>query len=222
MPYLYILSESERDELFYELIAERVAGHAFERPADFRTRRGANLASALAAGRLLLNRFKNWSEPQNVAIILAVDNDRAPSHPGSSPHPRPLVGHDLKKAPRHPALVKMVGAALGADRSTWPVDVAVAMPVEMIESWALLLCNPLRPSLPLFAKSSQPSAHFYYGAKPPPQLKDIRDAEAAELRQSLDEYFWHAGEQNLEAAMAVSLSLRMFVEEIRQWRSPSH
>ena len=95
------------------------------------------------------------------------------------------------------------------------------MPVEMIESWVLLLCNRQRPTLPLFAEAIQASARAYYGAEPPAQLKDLCKAEAAALGKPLDEYFWHAVEQDLEAAIAVSPSLKMFVEEIRLWRRPA-
>ncbi len=221
MAFLYILSEGERDELFYELIAERVTGQRFERPSDFRLRHGANWKTALAGGRLLLSRVGHWEESQDVAVILAVDNDRAPGHPGALPHPRPLVGQDLKKPPRHPAVMQMVTDALGTDRSTWPVDVAVAMPVEMIESWVLLLCDPNRPTLPLFAEAIQPSARAYYGAAPPPQLKDLCKTEAAATQKPLDEFFWHAADQDIEAAAAVSPSFRMFLEELRQWRRPA-
>ena len=112
----------------------------------------------------------------------------------------------------------MVTDALGPDRGTWPVDVAVAMPVEMIESWVLLLCDPQRPTLPLFAEAIQSSALAYCGATPPPQLKDLCKAEAAAIQKPLDEYFWHAAEQDIEATIAVSPSFRMFVEELRQWR----
>ncbi len=218
MAYLYILSEGERDELFYELIAERVTGRSFERPLDLRLRHGANWKTALAGGRLLLNRVKHWNEPQDVAVILAVDNDRAPGHPGSLlPPPRQLVGHDLKKPPRYPAVVKMVTDALGANRDAWPVGVAVAMPVEMIESWVLLMCDPQRPFLPLLAEARQASARAYYGATPPPQLKDLCKAEAAALGKSLEEYFWHAAERDIEATAAASRSFKMFVEEIQQW-----
>lgn len=221
MAYLYILSEGERDEDFYDLIAERVTGQTFERPSDFRLRRGENWKTALKKSRVLLNLVKHWKEQQDIAVIIAIDNDRAPGHPGALlPHPRPLVGHDLKKQPRYPALVKMVEDALGEDRSKWPMDVAIAMPVEMIESWVLLLCNPQRPALPLFAEAIQASARTYHGAAPPPQLKDLCKAEAAALGKPLDEYFWHAAEQDLEAAIEVSPSLKMFVEEIKQWRRP--
>ena len=115
--------------------------------------------------------------------------------------------------------MQMVTAALGTDRTAWPVDVTVAMPVEMIESWVLSLCDPDRPPLPLFAEAAQHSARSYYSAQPPPQLKDLCKAEAAALGKTLDEYFWHAADHNLEPAIAVSPSFGMFVDEIRQWRA---
>jgi hypothetical protein len=219
MAYLYILSEGERDELLYDLLAERVTGRKFDRPEEFRLRHGANLKTALAGGRLLLNRFRHWREPQEVALILAIDNDRAPGHPGASAHPRPLVGHDLKKAARYPAVVNMVEDALGRDRSQWPVDVAIAMPVEMIESWVLHLHDPQRAALPIFAEAAQASAKRYHGNQhSPPQLKDLCKQEAAAKGLRLEEFFWHAGEQPLDPVIAVSPSFRMFVDEIRQWR----
>lgn len=222
MGFLYILSEGERDEDFYDLIAERVTGHTFDRPTDFRLRRGASWKTALAGGRILLNLLAYWDGRQDVAVIIAIDNDRAPGHPGSVlPHPRPLVGHDLKKPPRYPSLVKMVEDALGRDRRMWPVDVAIAMPVEMIESWVLLLCNPHRPALPLFAEADQHSARAYYASTPPPQLKDLCKEEAAALGKTLGEYFWHAAEQEIDPAAAASPSFRMFVNDLLQWRRPA-
>ena len=218
MGYLYILSEGERDELFYELIAERVTGLTFERPSEFRVRLGENWRTVQAKGRVLLSLVKRWKEQQDVAVIIAIDNDRAPGHPGSLPHPRPLVGHDLKKPPRFPAVTQMLTEALGTDRSIWPVEVAIAMPVEMIESWILLLCDPQRSLLPLFADATQASARAYHGTTPPPQLKDLCKTEAAALSKPLDEYFWHAAEQDIEAAAAISPSFKMFVEELKQWR----
>ena len=221
MAALYILSEGERDDLFYDLIAERVTGRSFERPTDFRVRHGSNWKAALAAGRLLLNRFRHWKDTQEVAVILAIDNDRAPGHPGALPYSRPLVGFDTKKGPRYSEIVRMLTDAFGADRGAWPVEVAVAVPVEMIESWVLLLSSPQRNALPIFAEANQPIARPYHGQNPPPQLKDLCKAEAEGLGLSLDEYFWRAAEQDLEAALPASKSLQMFVEELRTWRAES-
>ena len=218
MAVLYILSEGARDELFYDILAERITGNAYESSEDLRLRHGANWKTALAGGRLLLNRVKHWTEPQEIAVILAIDNDRSSGHPGSASHLRPLVGMDLKKPPRYPTVVQMIEDALGSDRSQWPVDVALAMPVEMIESWVLLFCEPQRPALPIFAEASQPGTRAYYGQTPPPQLKDLCKSEAAGCAKSLEEFFWHAAEQDIEAAAAASSSLLMFVDQLRSWR----
>jgi hypothetical protein len=221
MASLFIVAESERDQDFYELLAEKATGRAFDRADHARLPQGSNWKTALAAARLLLKKFGRLSSAQEIAIIVAVDNDRAPGHPGATPPARPLVGVDRKKTPRYPALMQMFADALGPSRENWPVDVALAMPVEMIESWVLLLCDPARPSLPIFAESSQPLARAYHGDAPPPQLKDLCKREAAAAGKSLEQYFWFAAEQNLNAAAAVSKSLKMFLEELRSWRSAS-
>ena len=217
--YLFILSEGTRDEMFYELVAERVTGSSFQSTTDFRLREGANRKTAMASARLLMSEVKRWKEQQDVAVIIAVDNDRSPDHPGATTNSsRPLPRHDLKKPPRYPALVKIVEDALGSDHSLWPVDVALAVPVEMIENWALLLMNPTRPQLPLFAEASQPIAREYYGSTPPPQLKDLRDAEAKAQGLSLDEFFRQAAKQDLDAAASVSPSFALFLTDLRGWR----
>lgn len=218
MAVLYILSEGARDELFFDILAERITGNAYDPAEDFRLRKGANWKTVIAVGRLLLNLVKHWTEPQEIAVILAIDNDRSPGHPGAVPPPRPLTGLDLKKAARYPAVVQMIEDTLGKDRKQWPVDLALAMPVEMIESWVLLLWDPHRAALPIFAEAIQPSARAYYGKPPPPQLKDLCKTEAAGRARTLEEFFWHAAEQDINAAAAASPSLQMFVTELRGWR----
>ena len=82
----------------------------------------------------------------------------------------------------------------------------------------LLLINPSRAELPLFAEAGQHIAREYYGGSPPPQLKDLRDAEAKAQGLSLDEFFWQAAERDLDAAAAVSRSFEMFLTDLRAWR----
>ncbi len=217
--WLYILCEGELDEMFYERIAERTLNIRFTSSPDLRVRRGSNWKTALAAARLLISKVKHWQSPQAVGIIIAVDNDRCPGHPGTTPYPKPLPAHDRKKGPRYPELRKVVEEALGPDRSQWPVDVAFAVPVEMIESWVLTLLDPSKAaSLPPFAASTQHTAREYYGKNPPPQLKELRDAEAAKNNEDLLQLFWRAAEADLEAASAASRSLAMFLEDLKQWR----
>lgn len=216
---LYILCEGDRDDAFYETLAERVTGMTFSRTDDhFRVRHGSNWKTAMAAARLLMSGLRHWKGRQDVAVIIAVDNDRSPGHPGSFPLARTLPPFDQKKAPRYAALKQIVEDALGADRSRWPVDVAIAMPVEMIEAWVLALLNPNRGELPIYAEAGQALARQYYGRTPPPQLKDLRNEEARQRDMSQDDLFIHAASQHLGAAEAASPSLKMFIDDLRAWQ----
>jgi len=216
--HLYILCEGELDEMFYERLAERVTGQIFQSDQEFRVRRGSNWKTALAAAKLLINRVRHWQSKQDIAVIIAVDNDRAPGHPGGNTYPRPLPKPDLKKQPRYPQLVSMLENTLGQDRLQWPIGVALAVPVEMIESWVLTLLNPGLDELPLYSEASSPLAKLYYGMTPPPQLKDLRDAEAKSRGMSLDELFWEAAEADLAPAAAVSHSLSLFLADLKGWK----
>jgi hypothetical protein len=216
--HLYIISEGEDDEMFYERLAEQATGRSFAYGDEYRVRPGANWKSVLATSKLLLSRFKHWTDKQDIAVIIAVDNDRAPQHPGGRAYPRPLPALDQKKAPRYPAMQQMLMETLGPDTSKWPVDVALAVPVEMIESWVLTLLTPNRADLPPFAQASQKTARDYYGGQPPPQLKDLRDEETRARNLTRAELFWQAAEQPLEPAIQTSRSLAMFVEQLKSWR----
>jgi hypothetical protein len=63
----------------------------------------------------------------------------------------------------------------------WPVPGAVAVPVEMIAAWLLLMYDPVcyarESDLPACARRDQPVARERCGAAPPPQLKDLVDKE---------------------------------------------
>ena len=217
--HLYILAEGELDELLYERVCERVTRQEFERSTEFSLRLGSNWKTAMAGARLLMSRFKYWAQPQDVGVIIAVDNDRSPGHPGGKPAPRTLPKQDLRKPPRYSELVKIVEDALGKERISWPIDVALAVPVEMIESWLLTLLDPsCAESLPLFAEASQATARAYYQGNPPPQLKDLRKADQRQRGISEMEHFWLAAEQDLEAAAKASPSFAMFVKELQAWR----
>jgi hypothetical protein len=221
--YLYILCEGELDEMFYERIAERVTGETFQSDEEFRVRQGSNWKTAIATAQLLLNRFKGWKTPQEVAVIIAVDNDRAPGHPGGRAYPRPLPKADQKKESRYPKLAALVKESLGEDPQQWPVKVALAVPVEMIESWVLTLLDPDREELPVFSEASGELARQYYEGKPPPQLKDLRDEEAAKRGLSRDELFWAAAGSDLGTGASVSPSLQLFLNDLKSWHmSGSH
>lgn len=217
--FLYILCEGERNEMFYGRICERITGLTYEQPLDFRVRQGSNWKTALAASQLLINRFKHWPEPQDVAVIIAVDNDRAPGHPGSVPASKPLPVMDRKKAPRYPELVKLVDESLGADPAKRAVDVALAVPVEMIESWLLVLLNPDCGDLPIFSEISPITHQYYQGKKPPCQLKELRETEAKRLGLDADSLFLHAADTgDLDKLATRSQSFALFRQDLLAWR----
>lgn len=221
---LCILSESGRDEMFYERIAERVLNESFtaiDLPVMVKTQRNAPWKEVLNLAQKTIKRLQHWEGQQHMALIIAVDNDRAPGHPGAKPHARTLPPQDQRKAPRYPALQTLLQAQFGPDRATWPMDIALAVPVEMIESWVLVLLNPSRAELPIFGEADQASAITYFNGHPPKQLKDLCQQEAEAAAESRDQLFDRAAEQDLSTAEAASLSLKMFTDELRAWRKAS-
>jgi hypothetical protein len=218
---LCILSESGRDEMFYERIAERVLDESFmaiELPVMVKTQRNAPWKEVLNLAQKTIKRLQGWDGQQHMALIIAVDNDRAPGHPGAKPPARTLPPQDRKKAARYSALKQLLETQLGIDRAAWPIDIALAVPVEMIESWVLLLLDPNRGDLPIFAEADQASAMTYYNGHPPKQLKDLCQEQAKSAGESRDQLFDRAAEQDLSVAEAASPSLKMFIDDLRAWR----
>lgn len=203
--------------MFYERLCERLTGLSFFRPDEFRTRSGANWKTAIVAARLLMERFVRFTAPQEIAVLIAIDNDRAPGHPGCRNYPQPLPAHDRKKEPRFPKLQAMVNENLGADPAQRCVQAVIAMPVEMIESWLLLLLDPSRADndLPPFAEADSAIAREYYGKQPPPQLKDLREAERSIRNVDLETLFFDAADAgDLDGLTTASESFAVFRKEV--------
>jgi len=225
-PALYILSEGERDEVFYERLCARLSGLAFQPSAEYRYVPGANWKTVFRLARLALGKFSHYTAPQEIALLIAMDNDRAPGHPGGLNYPRPLPVMDQKKEARYPALQEMVVKELGADPAQRPVQAVIALPVEMIESWLLLLLDPNRDEadLPPFSDADSKSARDYYGGNPPPQLKDESEALCIAAKKMPFDHFYDAADSgDLERLTAASPSFALFrkdVEVLRDLWSP--
>lgn len=217
MKLMHILSESDADAFFYERIAERVTGARFI-PCDIRLRKGDGESKVRASIKLLLSRFpKNTPRPDS-ALLLALDNDRCPDHPGASAYSRPLTSAERRRASRWKIIQDAMLARWGDNRRVWPVDVAVAVPVEMIESWILLLLNPTRGPLPLHSsKTDRTAIVFHHPQSPGPQLKDLAADEARQKNLSMHDLMMSAAECDLEALENASPSFKMFVEDLRNW-----
>ncbi len=110
---------------------------------------------------------------KKIYLVVAIDNDRAPEHPFHQQLPG-LNATEQRMNCRFCELLQIIEDALGKDRSQWPIRGAIAVPVQMLESWLLLSCGHLADSLPLFASKAQPIAARYYAPRQPTdQLKDL-------------------------------------------------
>jgi hypothetical protein len=218
MKILHILAESDADAFFYESLAEAATGQSFHPAGDFKLRPGSGWKSVLSNVRLLLRRFPKTTPLPEVAIILAIDNDRSPGHPGGVEPAASLPKRDRQKGRRWHELKEAIHSVWGADKAKWPLDLAVAMPVEMLESWVLVLLDPSRAPLPLFSRACDQRAREYHGGPPPPQLKDLVDDELDQQGVDRLELLHKAAKSYLAPAGERSASLRMFLDELRAWQ----
>ena len=215
-PALHLLAESDRDAFFYERLCERLSDLSFA-TFEIRPRLGSNWASVLVQARLLLERFRPISPPQQIVVLIAVDNDRAAGHPGGRIYPRPLPGADRRKEPRYQKLEQMVNENLGPDPGSRNVQAILAVPVEMVESWILLSLNPSLQDddLPLFSEADSAMAREYFGRDVPPQLKDLRKAEEAARKLGQTDLFWLAADKaDLDQLKTRSPSFALFRKQV--------
>lgn len=220
MAFLHLLTEDGSDDLFYEACAERITGRSFHSECA-KVKRGAGIGAVRVAIKYLLRGILRTGPVPDSFFIIALDNDRAPQHPDGARPPGALSAADQRKRNRHEELHTAAAAELGADRSQWPIRGALAIPVEMMESWVLLMCDPQRAQpLPYFPSAEKAASQQYHGsANPPPQLKDLAHSEAIARGKTnrhqlaLDV----ALEHDHAAVAAVSRSYADFREQLLTW-----
>ncbi|WP_456427130.1 hypothetical protein [Rhodocaloribacter sp.] len=183
MNYLYILSESDNDDLFFKGCIERITGRSFE-IIPYRLRKGGGIPEVRGKGPVLLRQIKHTGPVDDTFFLIALDNDRSPVHPEHKSRHR-LSRQDRRKRCRFCELETLVHGILGP-REEWPIPGAVAVPVEMLESWLLLIVNPEvhknEASLPIFSTKEHAQALRYYApGAPPDQLKDLTTSERRAL-----------------------------------------
>ncbi len=220
MKILYLLAESDADELFFEAVAERITGFSFTL-AECRVRRNQGYAAVRVAVKLFLQTIQRSTADGNTHFIISVDNDRAPHRWEDEQSRRNLSSNDQRKEDRYQRFEGEMHRVLGEDRSAWNAKGALAIPIEMVEAWLLLANNPDEfDDLPRFARSSDPSARqFYRSHTPPPQLKDQVKLLMAERNcSSRPEFFVDcAHELNPEQLAERSPSFRYFHDQLRGW-----
>lgn len=174
MNYLYLITEDDNDDLFFESCLEELTGLSFQLDnTRRRLRKGGGLPEARRMLRIVLQELQRTGKQENTYLVITVDNDRASTHPHHETR-NELSAVEKPKSCRFCELQREIEYAWGTNSTHWPVKVAIAVPVEMLESWLLLICGHQPESLPIFARKAQPVVARYYGPKEPTaQLKDL-------------------------------------------------
>ncbi len=223
--FIYILSEDDIDDMFYNLCVEKLKGETYKL-VPRRLRRGGGVSQVRRYLPILLKDILHSGEVENTFFVIALDNDRSPAHPAHHPIPHiaKLPKTERRKACRFCELEKTAHDVLGPDRNAWPVKGAIAVPVQMLESWLLLISNPEEygneASLPLFALKSMPLAKTYYAPREPEnQLKDLAGIEKRKSGlASMEDFCLHCIEQlSPDELASLSPSFSLFQNQVDAW-----
>jgi hypothetical protein len=172
MRHVYLLSEDDFDDQVYVLVLEALLATRVER-LPMRLRRGGGVGEVRKKLPLLLSVIRRTGPLDDTAFVVAIDNDRALEHPSHAPQ-----RHSRDEPCRDCALTDAICAGMPDGR---PIPGAIALPVQMIESWLLLMHDaeryPAESRLPPCARRDGAAARELFGATPPPQLKDLVDFE---------------------------------------------
>ena len=229
MKVLYLLTEGDFDSLVYEALAERLTSTSYS-SVPFVMRPGSGLSALRANMKLALQHLARMTSDSGACFIIAMDNDRSPhaacSDTLSESDRSRLASADQRKQDRYAAILKALEDNLGRNHAKWRIPVAVAVPVEMIEAWLILITNTATAgALPRFSRQDNPSAtHFYRPTQPPPQLKDLCDAaQRADGYDNQSEWALEliSGRMDPADLAARSSSFQIFHDWLVRWPAPS-
>jgi hypothetical protein len=177
MSLLYLLTESDADDLFYTACAEQITGRTFE-IQSWRFRRNSGCDEVKKMLPFMLQQLAAFEHTDDVFFIVGLDNDRCPHFSNEALRGKQrtrLTAAEQTKENLHQLILASVKARFGQDIKKWPVLGAIAVPIEMLESWLLLIHHGGHATgLPRFPLQKSPLAQLYYNPEPvPPQLKDL-------------------------------------------------
>lgn len=226
MKLLYVVAESDYDAYFYALCAELFTGHRYE-PVVIKSRKrtGTSAVQNLMLGNLRKARGQA-SAGADVSFIAGIDNDRSPHAENDAMDRGRLSEAERTRPSRRDWMLEVVEKTLGADRKAWPLPVALAVPVEMIESWIVraVRADDFQPARYFSRQDSQRARQFYEPLSPPPQWKDLADElqENSGLKNKRDFYFHIAVTMDAAAVAQRSLSFQDFKETLDGWPKPGN
>jgi hypothetical protein len=146
-------------------------------------------------------------------VIICIDNDRSPGHPGGRNYGEKAPMADSKS--HYETMLDLIKNA--------PTQVAcktiLTVPVEMIESWILMIFdNKLRDvDVPPFGRATSKSArNFYHNDNPPPQCKDLLNVTASTSGQTSYPFGKNINQSDYVSLAARSRSFEMFFGKCRR------
>lgn len=225
MNFIYILSEDDNDDLFYKGCAEKITGKSFD-VIPRRLRKGGGISEVRKYMPILFREIKYTGYVENTFFVIALDNDRSPTHPKHEKLPdlHKLSKKEQRKACRFCEIERISHQVLGNNRKTWPIKGAIAVPVQMIESWLLLICNQKQyqheTKLPIFARKESKLAQLYYTPKKPDdQLKDLCEIEKRRLHVETNRDFCAYCAKNLVPGdlQKIAQSFALFKKQVELW-----
>jgi hypothetical protein len=216
MAQVYVLSEDDFDDQVYVYVLEVLLQTRVD-VLPLRLRRGGGIGEVRKKLPLLVSAIRRTGPVDDTYFVVAIDNDRVPQHAAHVQH----VPHESEC--RHCRIMDAIHEGMP---DGWPVPGAVAVPVEMIEAWLLLMYDPVRyareSDLPACAGRDQEVARQRYGADPPPQLKDLFEKEKQDARSATKADFALACVLRLDpAALAERApSFAHFRQQVSGWGAP--
>lgn len=225
--YLHLLSEDDNDDVFYKACLEKIHNREYE-ILPTRIRKNGGINAVRQALSPFLSIIKNTGPVESTFFLISVDNDRRMLHPDHAKRDdfNQLSKKEQSDPCRYCEIEGRIHAKLGSNREGWPIPGAIVIPVEMLESWLLLICSCDKygneAKLPIFPDKAKQSAQNYYGGKKkvPDQLKDLVESERTALGQSKQAFYQHCASQLEPDTLAtVSPSFAQFLSQVQNWNA---
>ncbi|ELS01796.1 hypothetical protein Xen7305DRAFT_00015020 [Xenococcus sp. PCC 7305] len=220
-----VASIFNESNIFFERCAERISGKSFYRVEPRRIRKNGGIGEVRKKLPTFLNDIRK-SAGMDAYFIIALDNDRAPEHLVSDDQTLThnkipgLSKQEQTKQCRFCEIEGRIKELWGNDSNNWFAKGAIAVPVQMLESWILIALDPASAEkLPIFAEKTQSLAKKFHNGAPLDQLKDLCDQIRYE-KGGLEKgsfFLDVADKMNIEEVTEVSSSFAQFKNQIISW-----
>jgi hypothetical protein len=211
--HLYLLTEDDSDDQIFLFLMEMMTGRRLD-IVTTKLRRGGGIGEVRKKLPYMIALIRRAGVQASAVFTVALDNDRAPEHPNHV-----IRAHVAGTVCRHCGLL---GTLHELFPDGWPIPRAIAVPVQMLETWLLLMHDrvkyPVESALPLCARREQPVAVRHYGPNPPPQLKDLVDLEREAAGLSRADFALECiGGLDVEDLATRSPSFSLFRDQVAAW-----